>query len=399
MTNEITESKCLEAELLLGYKYFQQKNALAAKNAELTARLQSANNAYTRACNAYAEQRNADLASESYFENRYPQEKAGYRAHCEELKTEARIRESQETAKRLAEQKAVKEQEAKYAQKRFWILFLIGVALIVLTVFMSIEGCKGAESPADASPLASLAVFVGFGAFLCIVGAFGGFEKAEEENAGQQSQPAQRQGEQTPAQGFLSSKANLPSFRTYLIEKNGYSYYLQDYPEKDEKYRQRENELSAQMQEIQKQLSQVKQQQTELETRGENILKKLNVIPVYYFTEDALNKMLFFYVNKRADTVKELINLYEQTEFEDSLLKAVRNISISVDRLKENLNGEFIRLGAQLGVLRQSVAENSEMQRLNREKLEEIQDKNEKYYFDIIDEMHSLEFESEIKIS
>lgn len=393
MANEITESKCLEAELLLGYKYFQQKNALAAKKAEYTARLQSANNAYARACDAYDVQRQSDLASESYFEKRYPQDKAAYQAYCEDLKAQARARELQATAERLAAQKAEKEQAEKERQVRFWVWFLIGIALIVLTVVMSIEGCKGAETPADASPLASLAVFVGVGAFLCMGTAFGGFDKAEEENA------QNTQTEQAQMQGFMSTSVNLPSYRTYLIEKNGYAYYLQDYPAKGEEYVRRENELSAQVQEMQAQLTKTEQMQAELETRGENILKKLNVIPVYYFTEDALSKMLFFYVNKRADTVKELINLYEQTEFEDSLLKAVRNISISVDKLKDSVNGEFIRLGAQLGILGQSVAENSEMQRLNREKLKEIQDKNEKYYFDIIDEMHSLEFESEIKIS
>ena len=388
MANEVTENKCLEAELLLGYKYFQQKNAFAAKSAELTSRLQSAKNVYAHACGEYEADRNAELASESYFERTYPQEKEGYQAHCQELQRQAEERKRVMQAQ-LAEQKlADKKEQEKYASKRFWIFFLIGIALAALTVFMSIKGCEGASTPADASPLASLAVFVGAGAITCIGLAFGGFEKAEDENAQTET-----------SQGFLSNPVELPSFRTYLVNKNGYSYYVQNYPEKSERYLQRERELAAQVTALETELSALEKSAAELAVRGEEILKKINVIPAYYFTEDAVSKMLFFYVNKRADTIKELINLYEQTEFEGALLKAVKNISINVDKLKQAVDGEFIRLGAQLGVLRQSVEDNAEQQRLNREKLSEIEDKNERYYFDIIDEMHSLELEGEIKIS
>lgn len=383
MANEVTENKCLEAELLLGYKYFQQKNAFAAKSAELTSRLQSAKNVYAHACGEYEADRNAELASESYFERTYPQEKEGYQAHCEILKAEVRAREAQEREKKLAEQKAEKERRDKTKRKTMIIFLILGVVFGVATLSVCIKSFEN-----NSGGLAFFSWFLCAGAIGCLTAAFGGFEKAEDENAQTET-----------SQGFLSKPVELPSFRTYLVNKNGYSYYVQNYPEKSERYLQRERELAAQVTALETELSALEKSAAELAVRGEEILKKINVIPAYYFTEDAVSKMLFFYVNKRADTIKELINLYEQTEFEGALLKAVKNISISVDKLKQAVDGEFIRLGAQLGVLRQSVEDNAEQQRLNREKLSEIEDKNERYYFDIIDEMHSLELEGEIKIS
>ncbi len=383
MANEVTENKCLEAELLLGYKYFQQKNAFAAKGAELNSRLQSIKNVYASACGEYEAQRNADLASESYFERTYQQEKEEYQEYCNSLKTESQTREAQERIRKQAEEKAVQEQKNKTKRKTMIIFLILGVVFGVATLSVCVKAYA-----VNSGGLAFFSWFLCAGAIGCLTAAFGGFEKAEDENA---------QTEDT--QGFLSKPVELPSFRTYLINKNGYSYYEQNYPPKSERYIQRETELAKQVKQLETELSAWEKSSAELAARGEEILKKINVIPVYYFTEDALSKMLFFYVNKRADTIKELINLYEQTEFEGALLKAVKNISISVDKLKESVDGEFIRLGAQLGVLRQSVEDNAEQQRLNREKLSEIADKNERYYFDIIDEMHSLELEGEIKIS
>lgn len=53
-----------------------------------------------------------------------------------------------------------------------------------------------------------------------------------------------------------------------------------------------------------------------------NTLKRNSIVPIFYLdNESAVEKMLFFMLNKRADTVKELVNLYETTIWQDAVLR------------------------------------------------------------------------------
>lgn len=56
----------------------------------------------------------------------------------------------------------------------------------------------------------------------------------------------------------------------------------------------------------------------------ENV-KKNSLVPVYYLNDsEAVEKMLFFMLNKRADTIKELVNLYETAKWQDSVLEQLQ---------------------------------------------------------------------------
>ena len=50
----------------------------------------------------------------------------------------------------------------------------------------------------------------------------------------------------------------------------------------------------------------------------------LTVIPLDYFNEEAITGMLYYYTNKRGDTIKELINLYENEKFKEKLLGSIQ---------------------------------------------------------------------------
>lgn len=50
----------------------------------------------------------------------------------------------------------------------------------------------------------------------------------------------------------------------------------------------------------------------------------LTVIPLDYFNEEAITGMLYYYTNKRGDTIKELINLYESEKFKEKLLGSIQ---------------------------------------------------------------------------
>ena len=112
---------------------------------------------------------------------------------------------------------------------------------------------------------------------------------------------------------------------------------------------------------------------------------------MFYFKQDAIEKMLFFYVNKRADNIRDLINLYETTVFQEAVLSSLKDIAISVDRLTATVRGSFQQLGLQLGVLNESVMENTRVQRISQEKLSEIKNENERHYLEMVDAIEEIE--------
>ena len=57
---------------------------------------------------------------------------------------------------------------------------------------------------------------------------------------------------------------------------------------------------------------------------AKEIRNYLTVIPLDYFNEEAITGMLYYYTNKRGDTIKELINLYENEKFKEKLLGSIQ---------------------------------------------------------------------------
>ena len=77
----------------------------------------------------------------------------------------------------------------------------------------------------------------------------------------------------------------------------------------------------------------------------------------------------------------------------------MQNISISVDKLSESVIGGFKRLGLQLGVINESIQENTAIQKLNYEKLSEIKDENARRYMEMVDTLHEIEELSKIYVT
>ncbi len=65
-------------------------------------------------------------------------------------------------------------------------------------------------------------------------------------------------------------------------------------------------------------------------------LKKNSIIPIYYLeNSEAVEKMLFFMLNKRADTIKELVNLYETTKWQENMLNELSSTNNAL--IQQNL--------------------------------------------------------------
>ncbi len=134
----------------------------------------------------------------------------------------------------------------------------------------------------------------------------------------------------------------------------------------------------------------IQKQQEWLTAEGKQIVRDLVEIPAYYFQQDSIVQMLFFFLNKRANNVTDLINLYEQKIFQDKLVHAVQSIKISIDNLTTVINRNFARLGSQLGVINESINENTSQLILNRTKLNSIQDDMSKKYLTTVNHINNV---------
>lgn len=92
-----------------------------------------------------------------------------------------------------------------------------------------------------------------------------------------------------------------------VVYQNELDKCLEEYRSNIERYNKTKNDHIFQIEQI---------------TDEINRLKRNSIIPIFYLDNDnAVEKMLFFMLNKRADTVKELVNLYETTVWQDAILK------------------------------------------------------------------------------
>lgn len=110
-----------------------------------------------------------------------------------------------------------------------------------------------------------------------------------------------------------------------LVQENDPDVYvkIEEIYNKDRKeYLEKSKELSNEkQQEKEKAYNPVKIANETLNYFKTDMLKEirnyLTVIPLDYFNEEAITGMLYYYTNKRGDTIKELINLYENEKFKE----------------------------------------------------------------------------------
>ena len=146
-----------------------------------------------------------------------------------------------------------------------------------------------------------------------------------------------------------------------------------------------------------------------LNTEEKNqLLNSLETLPVYYFNEDAVNKMLFLMANKRADTIKELVNLYEEIQWQNKLINGLADISLNIKDLVRDLNENFQSLGRQLKCINDNVLDakvvvsdsvnemrnailiNAASNILNAKVLSQIKDDNAKHYLEMSNNINRL---------
>lgn len=333
MASELTEKSCLEAELLLGYKCFQKKRFLEERIKKEQATKAELYRAYE-----------TERESKMFVSTNLPKAKVAYQRFCES--------EKQKAVKRHI---ADLEERKKYIQER------------IKENENNIKTCK---TPFGAFTLGRFVPFL----------AIKDYKKKIKEDM-VLLQKLEEEKTQEPQVQYIS-------FETFLRSQYSKKDLIAEY---EILYGEDLAKTQTAVAVVEKRIALAQDTIAAIEKIVQASLAKLTEIPAYYFKPDAVEKMLFFYVNKRADNIRDLINLYETTVFQEAVLRSLKEIAISVDRLAETVRGSFARLGLQLGVINESIRENTQVQRLNSQKLSEIKDENARHYLEMVGAIEEVE--------
>ena len=119
----------------------------------------------------------------------------------------------------------------------------------------------------------------------------------------------------------------------------------------------------------------------------QSLTDNLEIIPEYYATQEAINYMLFYFVNKRGDNIKELINLYEQEKWQRAVLQSLDNISASIEKLSRKLDEKMIKIAKAFSCLEISI--NNKLMFLDN-KIDAIADETTQHYLKLAKKIADL---------
>ena len=137
----------------------------------------------------------------------------------------------------------------------------------------------------------------------------------------------------------------------------------------------------------------------------ERAVKESNSFPPYYSTIDDIHFFMFLFFNKRADTVKELINLGEQIRMQEKIIGKLDQINANVSNLSQVVKTGFANVNRKLDSIENKVKASIVMQKdmanamreqanqswKTNQKLDEILSQNEKHYLSTIDKLSQLD--------
>lgn len=142
-----------------------------------------------------------------------------------------------------------------------------------------------------------------------------------------------------------------------------------------------------------------------------NFANKLTILPPFYCTYLKIRAIAWLYVNKRANNITDLINLYEQTVWQDQMLNAVNTVSANIGVLTNRIEQNLIAITSELNVINKTLNANANMLSndlqkinsainassknlstaidLNTVKLQDIKESNERQYINVYRELLS----------
>ena len=78
---------------------------------------------------------------------------------------------------------------------------------------------------------------------------------------------------------------------------------------------------------------------------------ELELIPEFYQKPEVIEKMLFLYMNRRANNIMDLVNVYEQTQWQEAMLNSMKNLGHFIINFEKTLSRNLSIISNQINEL------------------------------------------------
>lgn len=78
---------------------------------------------------------------------------------------------------------------------------------------------------------------------------------------------------------------------------------------------------------------------------------ELELIPEYYQKPEVIEKMLFLYMNRRANNIMDLVNVYEQIQWQEAMLNSMKNLGHFIVNFEKTLTRNLSIISNQINEL------------------------------------------------
>ncbi len=129
-----------------------------------------------------------------------------------------------------------------------------------------------------------------------------------------------------------------------------------------------------------------------------NMSSRTTIIPSVYHNEEDIKNLIDYYVRRRGDTWKELVNEYEHDKKLNQIISSLDNLSNQVNILTNGVIQCFSIIGQQLGIINQSINSLQNATALNLDKISEIENQQERRLCELTSSIQSMNKQTKVII-
>lgn len=130
----------------------------------------------------------------------------------------------------------------------------------------------------------------------------------------------------------------------------------------------------------------------------QNMSIRNTIIPSVYHNEEDITNLIDYYVRRRGDTWKELVNEYEHDKKLNQIISSIDNLSNQVSVLTDSVIKCFNIVGMQLGIIHQSIVSLQNTTAINLDKISQIENQQEKRLCELTSSIQNMNLKTEVII-
>lgn len=130
----------------------------------------------------------------------------------------------------------------------------------------------------------------------------------------------------------------------------------------------------------------------------ENMSVRNTIIPSVYHNEEDITNLIDYYVRRRGDTWKELVNEYEHDKKLNQIISSINDLSQQVSVLTDSVVKCFNIVGMQLGIINESILSLQTATQINLNKISQIENQQEKRLCELTSSIQNMNSKTKIII-